>query len=246
MRQAVALAARATRFVQSSTALDGISKDDRSPVTIADWASQAVVAMTLGGGVHPCGGTPLVGEEDAAALRAPASEPLLARVVEATSHALGRAVTRAQCLEAIDSGRAAPCARFFTLDPVDGTKGFLRRQQYAISLALIEGGAVTLGVVGCPNLPAHDPADYDAADPLGCIAYAALGTALAGGGGRGLSARCGVSLSVAVGGWKMREILAPNRAWRLRAVLREEIHLIGSISPAPSWVCRKSVRKPRS
>jgi len=169
MRRAVALAARATRFVQSSTALDGISKDDRSPVTIADWASQAVVAMTLGGGIA------LVGEEDAAALRAPASEPLLARVAEATSHALGRAVTRAQCLEAIDSGRAAPCARFFTLDPVDGTKGFLRRQQYAISLALIEGGAVTLGVVGCPNLPAHDPADYDAADPLGCIAYAALG-----------------------------------------------------------------------
>ena len=31
----------------------------------------------------------------------------------------------------------APGERFLTLDPVDGTKGFLRRQQYAISLGLI-------------------------------------------------------------------------------------------------------------
>ena len=169
MRSAVEAAARATRFVHASTALAGISKDDRSPVTIADWASQAVVAMTLAD-LH----VPLVGEEEAAALRAPASASLRTRVVEAVSHALGRKTDEATCLDAIDSGRATPNARFFTLDPVDGTKGFLRRQQYAISLALIERGTVELGVVGCPNLP-DDGGDYDSADANGCIAFAERG-----------------------------------------------------------------------
>lgn len=169
MRAAVEAAARATRFVHASTALAGISKDDRSPVTIADWASQAVVALSLADLR-----VPLVGEEEAAALRAPESAALRARVVEAVSHAIGRTVDESACLDAIDTGRDAPCERFFTLDPVDGTKGFLRRQQYAISLALIERGAVELGVVGCPNLP-DDGGDYDAADPAGSIAFAARG-----------------------------------------------------------------------
>jgi HAL2 family 3'(2'),5'-bisphosphate nucleotidase len=45
------------------------------------------------------------------------------------------------------------------LDPVDGTKGFLRKEQYAIALALIERGEVLLGVLACPNLPATFAAD---------------------------------------------------------------------------------------
>ena len=55
------------------------------------------------------------------------------------------------------------------LDPVDGTKGFLRNDQYAVALALIDAGKVMLmrhidgvsltwaqvvmGVLGCPNFP---------------------------------------------------------------------------------------------
>ncbi len=46
--------------------------------------------------------------------------------------------------------------RHWTLDPIDGTKGFLRGDQYAIALALIEQGEVVLGVLGCPNLPNPD------------------------------------------------------------------------------------------
>lgn len=42
---------------------------------------------------------------------------------------------------------------FWTLDPIDGTSGFLRGGQYAVCLALIVDGAVEVGVLGCPNLP---------------------------------------------------------------------------------------------
>lgn len=58
-------------------------------------------------------------------------------------------------LDAIDRGNYAGGAkgRHWALDPIDGTKGFLRGGQYAVCLALIVDGIVQVGVVGCPNLP---------------------------------------------------------------------------------------------
>lgn len=53
------------------------------------------------------------------------------------------------------------CTGHWALDPIDGTKGFLRGGQYAVCLALIVNGEVQLGVMGCPNLP------VDAAKPDG-------------------------------------------------------------------------------
>ncbi|KAJ2077436.1 3'(2'),5'-bisphosphate nucleotidase, partial [Coemansia sp. S142-1] len=66
-------------------------------------------------------------------------------------------------LRAIDRGQYAggPQGRHWTLDPIDGTKGFLRGEQFAVCLALIIDGQVELGVVGCPNLP------YDMSKPDG-------------------------------------------------------------------------------
>ena len=61
--------------------------------------------------------------------------------------------------------------RYWTLDPIDGTKGFLRGDQYAIALALIEHGEVVLGVLGCPNLPNPDGstgAVFAAASAVAC------------------------------------------------------------------------------
>ncbi len=79
-----------------------------------------------------------------------------------------------QLLEAIDRGRygGGPRGRFWTLDPIDGTKGFLRGEQYAICLALVEDGHVQFGVVGCPNLLTNlsDP-DSD----RGCLLFASRG-----------------------------------------------------------------------
>lgn len=39
-----------------------------------------------------------------------------------------------------------------TESSVDGTSGFIRKQQYAVCLALVVDGIVQLGVIGCPNL----------------------------------------------------------------------------------------------
>jgi len=58
-------------------------------------------------------------------------------------------------LKAIDRGNHAGgrSGRMWTLDPIDGTKGFLRGGQYAVCLALLIDARVELGVIGCPNLP---------------------------------------------------------------------------------------------
>jgi 3'(2'), 5'-bisphosphate nucleotidase len=58
----------------------------------------------------------------------------------------------------IDHNRVDTAPRFWTLDPIDGTKGFLRGDQYVVALALINEGEVQIGALGCPNLlDAHKP-----------------------------------------------------------------------------------------
>ena len=55
------------------------------------------------------------------------------------------------------------CTGMWTLDPIDGTKGFLRGGQYAVCLALLINARVKLGVIGCPNLPlipSSSPSSY--------------------------------------------------------------------------------------
>ncbi len=150
----VRAAARACRAVQERLVRpEALEKDDKSPVTVADFASQAIICAEL---ERALPGDPIVGEEDADSLREIAQAPLLRAVVERVAEQCG-AVDAVQVLTWIDRGNAdARSDRFWTLDPIDGTKGFLRREQYAIALALIEAGEVVLGVLGCPNLPLGD------------------------------------------------------------------------------------------
>jgi 3'(2'), 5'-bisphosphate nucleotidase len=61
---------------------------------------------------------------------------------------------------------------FWCLDPIDGTKGFLRGEQYAVCLALVVDSQVQLGVIGCPNLP-QDLSELDS--PRGSLFVAVRG-----------------------------------------------------------------------
>jgi 3'(2'), 5'-bisphosphate nucleotidase len=45
---------------------------------------------------------------------------------------------------------------YWTLDPIDGTMGFLRGDHYAVALALLHEGDVVLGVIACPKLVGPD------------------------------------------------------------------------------------------
>ena len=146
---AVREAAKICRAVQASMTVSSLEKPDQSPVTIADYGSQAIVCRTISRAFPH---DPMVAEEDAGELRILDNAPFL--------HQIHEQICR-ECLEAspdeicrwIDHGGCDDFSnRFWTLDPIDGTKGFLRKEQYAISLALIVNGEIALGVLGCPNL----------------------------------------------------------------------------------------------
>ncbi len=145
-------AARVCRAVAAHlVTADALQKKDKSPVTVADFASQAVVCAHLATELPQDG---VVGEEGSADLQGAATAALRAQVVARVGDEIGRACPDAEVLEWIDRGGApATGARYWTLDPIDGTKGFLRGEQYAIALGLIEEGRVVLGVLACPNLP---------------------------------------------------------------------------------------------
>ncbi len=125
-----------------------LAKGDKSPVTVGDFAAQALVAYLLGGHFP---GLRLVGEENAASLREPQNAGLLEQVTTFVGEHID-GISAADVCQLIDRGASEPTAQFWTLDPIDGTKGFLRGDQYAIALAYIAGGQVQAGILACPEL----------------------------------------------------------------------------------------------
>jgi len=169
--EAVRAACRACRAVQQRLAGAALEKADRSPVTVADFAAQAIICQRLGAAFP---GDAVVGEEGSATLRGGEAKALLAQVA-AFAGAEAPGADAASVLDWIDRGGAdGGSERYWALDPVDGTKGFLRGEQFAVALALVEAGEVVLGVLGCPSLPQGE----------GASEAGALFSALRGGGAR--------------------------------------------------------------
>ncbi|MDG2053864.1 MAG: 3'(2'),5'-bisphosphate nucleotidase [Phycisphaerales bacterium] len=170
---AVATGCGAAKHVQRELeSVREVTKDDRSPVTVADFAVQALVWMSLNESLD----APLiVGEESADLLRNVNQAAVLDAVVSTVKSARSD-VTTAQVLDAIDAcNHDGTADSYWTLDPIDGTKGFLRQQQFAIALGYIEHGEVVLGVMGCPSLPVDHAAPLDTADSEGVLYAASKG-----------------------------------------------------------------------
>ncbi|MFZ0564803.1 MAG: 3'(2'),5'-bisphosphate nucleotidase [Chlamydiales bacterium] len=130
--------------------LDVVNKEDLSPVTITDFSVQALINKHL---MEAFPNDEIMGEEDTLFLRNPQHQAIKERVVEQIEHIFPK--TKEQdILDAIDKGGSEGGAnrRFWVLDPIDGTRGFIDQEQYAIALALIEKGEIVLGVLGCPRL----------------------------------------------------------------------------------------------
>jgi 3'(2'), 5'-bisphosphate nucleotidase len=144
LRDAAALG----RAVRAETKPAGLTKEDLSPVTVADFAIQAMAGRRLRDAFPSI---PLVAEEDSAGLRTAGGVAVLEAVTGHVSRCEPDATPEAVC-EWIDVGRALPGDVFWTLDPIDGTKGFLRGGQYAVALALVERGVAVLGGLACPGL----------------------------------------------------------------------------------------------
>ena len=133
-----------------------LEKQDKSPVTVADFGSQAIICKAL---KEAFPDIPIVGEEDATELRQEISQDTISKITQYVEKIIPSATTK-NVLDWIDYGNGKVCRKFWTLDPIDGTKGFLRQDQYAIALALIEDGEVKLGIMGCPALSFGEETGY--------------------------------------------------------------------------------------
>ncbi|KAK5844587.1 PAP-specific phosphatase HAL2-like [Gossypium arboreum] len=180
-----------------------LAKDDDSPVTIADWSVQATVSWLLSEFLEGWS-VSIVAEEDVQTLSKPEAASLLSAVVNTVNECLAEApkyglqcpkkvLGTSQILEAISrcNSTGGPTGRHWVLDPVDGTLGFLRGDQYAVALGFLEDGKLVLGVLGCPNYPMRKellnynhqcnqikPTSPPSSDiwQKGCVMYARRGT----------------------------------------------------------------------
>ncbi|MEM1366499.1 MAG: 3'(2'),5'-bisphosphate nucleotidase [Cyanobacteria bacterium P01_H01_bin.15] len=167
IRPAAIDAGRLCEKIRQHPAFLALSKSDQSPVTLADLASQVILCRAIKSAFPS---DPIVGEEDASLLAA--NLPLLEQVTEfvQTVHPDSQP---SDILHWLDEGCGEVADRYWTLDPIDGTKGFIRGDQYAVAIALIEQGAVKFGLMACPALP-QNPQQPDS--PKGVIFWASAGS----------------------------------------------------------------------
>ncbi|KAF2726144.1 3'-phosphoadenosine 5'-phosphatase [Polychaeton citri CBS 116435] len=153
-----------TKSVFNSHAKGTLSKSDTSPVTIGDFGAQALIIAAL---QHHFPEDEIVAEEEAKDLNENSQlRDLVYGLVtdakldnEDIEQELGGGIKGPDAmLDIIDKGRSlgGNKGRIWAIDPIDGTKGFLRGGQYAVCLALMVDGDVKVGVLGCPNLPVSD------------------------------------------------------------------------------------------
>lgn len=159
-----------TQKVFHEKAKGTVSKDDKSPVTIGDFGAQALIIQAIRKNFP---NDEIVAEEEASSLRE--DKALSAEIwrlskdiklddAESDSLLGGQLPSEEAMLDIIDQGNSqgGGKGRIWALDPIDGTKGFLRGGQYAVCLGLMEDGDVKAGAIGCPNLPVDDSATLSA------------------------------------------------------------------------------------
>ncbi|KAH7133171.1 hypothetical protein B0J13DRAFT_561720 [Dactylonectria estremocensis] len=169
-------AAQLSQSIISSKDKGVIEKDDLSPVTVADFAVQALLTATIKDAFPE---DRVVGEEDASDLRK--NPALMERVWDLLNHSSGAhklPATRDRMCDLIDEcGSNSPgSGRTWVFDPIDGTKTYVRGELYAINMGLLLDGKQVAGIVACPNMSmdAMAPLRNENIDPTGqgCIVFA--------------------------------------------------------------------------
>ncbi|MEA5510518.1 3'(2'),5'-bisphosphate nucleotidase [Crocosphaera sp. UHCC 0190] len=146
---AVTAAAQLCQRVQGEKGPQTLNKADTSPVTVADFGAQAVICQAL---AEFFPDDPVIGEEDAAMLGQPELVGVRTQIIQQVQEILPTASLQ-NVIDWINHGNGRVAPRYWTLDPIDGTKGFIRGDQYAIALALVEEGQLKLGILACPAFP---------------------------------------------------------------------------------------------
>ncbi len=149
MKKAVLNAAIFTETVRSEIRNeDALLKSDNSPVTIADIGAQIIITHTL---LNNMGNLYFIAEEDLNFFKEMASKDSMERLSyffdkSGFSNIFHAFSESSEWIK--EPGEKDP---FFAVDPIDGTKGFLRGSQYSIALAYVsDRGEVVASTLAAP------------------------------------------------------------------------------------------------
>lgn len=160
--RAVGRAAVLCHKIRSEKRIWSMTKSDGSPVTNADYGSQALIVKTLRDRFPH---DPIMAEETATPADFQAHHDFTAslladlnasQILFPTVDAVVQTINRSSGTGAEDPPENWR-DRYWVIDPIDGTKGYLKGGQYAVALGLIEHGQVMVAALACPEfqIPGH-------------------------------------------------------------------------------------------
>lgn len=157
---AVQKAVMVTRRVLDLVERGELAKGNKTPVSLADFAAQALLVAAIH---HSFPHDTIVGEEDTSLLQK--NPELVERVWQLVASTRldddecekllpspASADDMLRCIELGGTAYSAPTGRVWMIDPVDGTKGFLNGGQYVVCATLLVDGAEKVAVFGCPHV----------------------------------------------------------------------------------------------
>jgi 3'(2'), 5'-bisphosphate nucleotidase len=177
VRQAVAL----TRLVRQ-LALAHSDKGGNDPVTIADYGAQALLLRALSR-LYP--DAAVLAEEHSEQFLELVSSDARRTIVELVGKTLGESVHERDLLAWLDFGRDRQADIMWTVDPIDGTRGYVHGRRYCVAVGVLHQHEPVDGLLACPG--------YPSADGDGLLLYTSGGAAfaegMAGGAARRLQVR---------------------------------------------------------
>jgi 3'(2'), 5'-bisphosphate nucleotidase len=149
---AVRLAVELTRRVRQ-LAIGHSDKSVNDPVTIADYGAQALLLHAISR--HYPDAAVLAEERSAQFLTlvAPESRMLIAELL---SSVIGETVREQQVIEWLDFGANREGRVLWTVDPIDGTRGYVSGRRYCVALGILTERVPTDGLLACPEYPTDD------------------------------------------------------------------------------------------
>jgi 3'(2'), 5'-bisphosphate nucleotidase len=149
MFDAVRLALRLCELVQTTmlSQIDKTSPKETSPVTLADYGAQVILSRVLQ--QHFPDDAILAEESSHDFLKLVAPEQR-AKIVALLTTVLELSLTEADVISALDYGQGRQARRTWTLDPIDGTKGYIGKRHYSVGVGILEDGQPAGCIMGCP------------------------------------------------------------------------------------------------
>jgi 3'(2'), 5'-bisphosphate nucleotidase len=146
------MAASVCQSIQSEL-VGPATKDGREPVTIADYAAQALIGNGL---AQRFPEDAVIAEERSEEFMLLLSDEQRSLVQRFVTDALGGYVFEDDVCAWLDYGKQKRAERTWVIDPIDGTKGFLGQRHYCVAIGLLLNDDPVLGVLASPGFYSDD------------------------------------------------------------------------------------------